>query len=72
MLQGEEVDAARGLAYLLNANLTLSGGCPNPPMSARLAQQVHPPLEERLLFISCPTVSLHAAVCHQLRLPLAP
>ena len=30
LLQGGNVDAARGLAYLLNANLTLSGGCPKP------------------------------------------
>ena len=40
LLQGSNVDAARGLAYLLNANLTISGGCPYPPLSARLAQEV--------------------------------
>ena len=38
--QGKKVDAARGLAYLLNANLTLSGGCPNPPLDPSFAQQV--------------------------------
>jgi hypothetical protein len=40
LLQGKKVDAARGLAYLLNANLTLSGGCPNPPLDPSFAQQV--------------------------------
>ena len=44
LLQGANVDAARGLAYLLNANLTISGGCPYPPLSARLAQEVYLPI----------------------------
>ena len=48
VLQGGNVDAARGLAYLLNANLTLSGGCPYPPLSAHLAQEVHLPILETL------------------------
>ena len=39
-LQSKKIDAARGLAYLLNANLTLSGGCPNPPLDPSFARQV--------------------------------
>lgn len=31
---GYQVDAVRSLAYLINANFTLSGGCPNPPPTA--------------------------------------
>ena len=38
--QGRQVDAARSLAYLLNANLTLSGGCPNPPLTEYFTDQV--------------------------------
>lgn len=38
--QGNQVDAARSLAYLLNANLTLSGGCPNPPLTEYFTDQV--------------------------------
>lgn len=39
-VQGYQVDAARSLAYLLNANFTLSGGCPNPPPTAFFTDQV--------------------------------
>ena len=39
-MQGQKVDAARALAFLINSNLTLSGGCPNPPLDAGYAQQV--------------------------------
>ncbi|CAL8463787.1 g3321 [Coccomyxa elongata] len=37
---GNQVDAARSLAYLLNANLTLSGGCPNPPLTEYFTDQL--------------------------------
>ncbi|KAK9918821.1 hypothetical protein WJX75_007234 [Coccomyxa subellipsoidea] len=37
---GYQVDAARSLAYLLNANFTLSGGCPNPPPTAFFTDQL--------------------------------
>ena len=67
MLQGSNVEAARGLAYLLNANLTISGGCPYPPLSARLSQEVHLPVWKKSHFheklswftvtLLCPTVS---------------
>lgn len=50
MLQGSNVEAARGLAYLLNANLTISGGCPYPPLSARLSQEVHLPVWKKSHF----------------------
>jgi hypothetical protein len=30
-VQGGKADAARALAYIVNANMTLSGGCPSPP-----------------------------------------
>ena len=49
--QGRQVDAARSLAYLLNANLTLSGGCPNPPLTEYFTDQV-------CLFRPCSFVTL--------------
>lgn len=40
-VQGNNAEAARALAYLVNGNMTLSGGCPIPPPSGTLfAQQV--------------------------------
>ena len=39
-LQGKNVDAARGLAFLINGNITVSGGCPNPALDAETATQV--------------------------------
>ena len=39
-LQGKNVDAARGLAFLINGNITISGGCPNPALDAETATQV--------------------------------
>ena len=49
-LQGKNVDAARGLAFLINGNITVSGGCPNPALDAETATQVSCALRQNHLF----------------------